>query len=383
MKVYPLNNKKQMTHHYKGVILLFTLVIMTIISSVVGSYLGFVQSSIKSIGAQISDSQAIYLADAGLEMSIWYLRNIAPDGSTDCSWRTAAYPANPGPGATDPQQISLGEGTFTIWVQDSGSDVQVYSRGTAGGLSRVITRTLALGSEVLERAIHADGAHLKLTDTSGTINGNVSCFISILPDPLPTGLTITGNIVQGNDQVKVSPDFVLDSYYTLANDAGQVATEKTFSNGTYTGIWYITNDATIGDNARIEGSVISEKTITFGDKANNVFIDPTLYDSAQNYPALYAGTSIISTGTGKPSQRIGLQNSTINGLVLAGNNITFDYISNSTFNGTILAGNNMQMENGTNLTVNYDKGIFSPMPIGFTFSGGENTVLSQTDWNEL
>ncbi len=367
----------------KGAVLLFTLIVMITLISVVGAYLDFVQSSTRSTGAQIEDSQAIYLADAGLDMAIWYLRNTAPDGSTDCFWCTTAYPAVPGPDPNDPQQRSFGNGTFTIWVQDSGSDIQVYARGTVGGLSRVITQTLTLTSSALERAIHADGAHLKLTNSSGTINGNVSCFVSVLPDPLPAGLTITGDVVQGAEQVKVNPDLILDSYYTLATAAGQVVANKTFANATYMGIWYITNQATIGDNARIEGSVICEKGIVFDGKADNVFIDPAFFYPTQNYPALYAGTDITSTDTGKPSQRIGLQNSTINGLVFAERKIIFDWLLNTTFNGTILAGQNIDMQNGSGFIVNYNEDIFTPMPPGFSFSGGDYTVMPQGDWNEI
>ncbi len=368
------------TRYEKGAVLLFTLIVMITLISVVGAYLGFVQSSTRSTGAQIEDSQAIYLADAGLNQAIWYLINTAPDGSADYSWRTTAYPAAPGPDPNDPQQESLGNGTFTIWVQDSGSDIQIYSRGTVGELTRIITQTMVTTSKVLERSVHADGAHLKLTNSSGTINGNVSCFVSVLPDPLPAGLTITGDVVQGADQVKVNPDLILDSYYTLAAAAGQVVANKTFANDTYRGIWYITAKAIIQSNARIEGSIIA-KTIQFDYAADNVFIDPTLFDPTQNYPALYAWTNISSTGTG--SNKIGLQNSTINGLVLAKQNITFNWLLNTTFNGTILAGQNIDMQNGSGFIVNYNEDIFTPMPPGFSFSGGEETLIPQKDWDEI
>ena len=378
-------HKLTVNHGKKGTVLLFTLMVMVVLSSVVGAYLGFVQYSTISTGAQISDSQAIYLADAGLNQAIWYLMNTAPDGSDDYSWRTTAYPAVPGPNSTDPRQESFGNGTFTIWVQDSnsGSNVQIYALGTVGELTRIITQTMVTTSKVLERAVHADAAHLKLNNSSGTINGNISCFISVLPDPLPVGMIITGDVIQGAEQVKVSPDLILDSYYTLAAAAGQVVANKTFANDTYTGIWYITNQATIGDNARIEGSVICEKSITFDGKADNVFIDPTLYDPTQNYPAIYAGSDITSTDTGNPAQRIGLQNSTINGLILVESNITFDYLSNTTFNGTIVAGNNIQMEHGINIRVNFNEDIFTPMPPGFSFSGGEDTLIPQKNWDEI
>jgi len=373
-------HKLTVNHGKKGTVLLFTLMVMVVLSSVVGAYLGFVQSSTRSTGAQIEDSQAIYLADAGLSQAIWYLMNTAPDGSGDYSWRTTTYPAVPGPNSTDPRQKSFGNGTFTIWVQDSNSGVQIYARGTVGELTRIITQTMVTTSKVLERAVHADASHLKLNNSSGTINGNISCFISVLPDPLPAGLTITGDVVQGEDQVKVNPELVLDSYYTLAAAAGQVVASKTFANATYTGIWYVTNKATIGDNARIEGSIIA-KTIIFDYAADNVLIDPTLYDPTHNYPALYAWNDITSTGTG--GNKIGLQNSTINGLVLAKQNITFDWLLNTTFNGTILAGQNIDMQNGSGFIVNYNEDIFTPMPSGFSFSGGEETLMPQKDWDEI
>ena len=383
MNTFNMRYEIRDTRYEKGAVLLFTLMVMIALTSVVVAYLGFVQYSTISTGAQIDDSQAIYLADAGLNQALWYLNNIAPDGSIDYSWRTTAYPAVPGPNSTDPRQESFGNGTFTIWVQDLGSNIQIYARGTVGELTRIITQTVVRTSKILERGVHADLAHLKLNNSSGTINGNISCFTSVLPNPLPAGLIITGDVVQGSDQVKVNPDLILDIYYTLASAAGQVVTNKTFANDTYTGIWYITNQATIGDNARIEGSVICEKGVTFDGKANNVFIDPTLYDPTQNYPAIYAGLDITSTDTGNPVQRIGLQNSTINGLILVESNITFDYLSNTTFNGTIIAGNNIQMEHGINISVNFNEDIFTPRPPGFSFSGGEETLIPQKDWDEI
>ncbi len=156
MKPFQIKHKSKVTYGRKGVVLLFTLMVMVTLISVVGAYVGFVQSSTRSTGAQIEDSQAIYLADAGVNQAIWYLNNIAPDGSSDYSWRTTAYPAVPGPDVTDPQQRSVGDGTFTIWVQDLGSDIRLYARGTVGELTRIITQTMVTTSKVLERAIHAD-----------------------------------------------------------------------------------------------------------------------------------------------------------------------------------------------------------------------------------
>jgi len=349
-----------------GQALLFTLFVMITLTSVVGAYLGFVQHSTRSTGAQIDSSKAFYLAEAGLQRYVFFLKY-------EQDYRDN-YPN---------LNETLGEGSYSVQASfdQPTNTYTITSTATVGAISRQITASFVV-SAAIERSIHADGTYLKLTNSSGTINGNISCFTSVLPDPLPAGLAITGDVYQGGEQAKINGGFALSSYYALANAAGQVATNKTFANATYTGIWYITNKATIGDNARIEGSVICEKTIDFNGKANNVFIDPSLYDPNQNYPALYAGGNITSTDTGNPAQRVGLQNSTINGLIFSGSNITFDYMSNTTFTGTILGTNNINMENGRNFTVTYNPDVWDPMPSGFSFSG-KATITVHNDWNEI
>jgi len=352
---------------YGGQALLFTLFVMITLTSVVGAYLGFVQHSTRSTGAQIDSSKAFYLAEAGLQRYVFFLKY-------EQDYRDNHPNLNE----------NLGDGSYSVQAsfEQPTDTYTISSTGTVGAISRQITQSFVVTPAVIERSIHADGTYLKLTNSSGMIDGNVSCFTSVLPEPLPAGLTITGDVYQGDEQAKINGDLTLSTYYALAYAAGQVATNKTFANATYTGIWYITNKATIGDNARIEGSVICEKRIDFNGKANNVFIDPALYDPNQNYPALYAGGSITSTDTGNPAQRVGLQNSAINGLIFSGGNITFDYMSNTTFNGTILATNSISMENGRNFTVTYNPDIWDPMPLDFSFSG-EATITVQNDWNEI
>jgi len=368
----------------KGAVLLFTLVVMITLTSVVGAYLGFVQSSTRSTGAQIADSQAIYLADTGLQYAIYRL--------TDSDYRgnVSRDENNPTTGSAN-----LGEGSYTFEIYRGALEAAdedtfyITSTGTVGGLGRQITQTALETSAVLERAIHADGAHLKLHNSSGTIDGNVSCFISVQPDQLPDDLDISGTVTDQDDgQIKVNPEItsgVGTTYYNLADALGQrVAGNKTFdsSGSPYTGIWYVGGWARIKSNVTINGSIIAGGSITFENSADNVVINPTAYDPTQNYPALVSGSDISSTGVGTP--KIGLQNSTISGLVLAGNNITFDYLkSTTTFTGTILAGNNIEMQYGE-INVTYSEDIFTPMPPGFTYTaGGETTLIPQKDWDEI
>ena len=105
MKIFRTKHKSKVTHGNKGAVLLFTLMVMIVLTSMVGAYLGFVQASTKSTGAQISDCQAIYLAEAGLHKAIWNLMRTVSNSGQGEGWTTA--------GTTE----SLGSGSYTMEVQ--------------------------------------------------------------------------------------------------------------------------------------------------------------------------------------------------------------------------------------------------------------------------
>lgn len=354
----------------RGAVLILVFIIMVALTAITGAFLYMTTFQTESSGYDISSTQAFWIAEGGLQKYFLRLR----DGT---------YGSTTIPDLNE----NLGDGSYSVTASydDSGYPVTytIASTGTVDSISRKLQMVIVETSATLARGIHADGAHLKFNDSSGTVNGNVSCFVSVQPDPLPAGMTITGTVTDGADQPKIFPALTLTTYEGLADAAGQKKANWTFDNSqTWTGIWYITNKATIESNARIEGSVISEKSIDFENSADNVFIDPTLFDPSENYPALYAGSDLNSSDVG--ANKVGLQNSTINGLVFVDNNLTFDYLSNTTFNGTIIAGNNIDMQDAFSFTVNYDADIFSPMPPGFTFKAGTGlTVLMQRDWDEV
>jgi Tfp pilus assembly protein PilX len=119
MKNFRNKRRSRVTYHDKGAVLLFVLIVMTVLTSVVAAYLGFVQTSTKSTGAQIIDSQAFYLAEAGIHYGIYNLKQ-------DSGWTGT------------PSAVSLGEGTFSVSVVDLGGDYRLTSTGTAYGQSRTI-----------------------------------------------------------------------------------------------------------------------------------------------------------------------------------------------------------------------------------------------------
>lgn len=119
MKIFLNKHSLRKTCCNKGVVLLFVLMVMVVLSSIIGAYLGFVHLSTKSTGAQIIDSQTFYLADAGIHYAIYSLKQ-------DPNWAGTASP------------VSLGEGTISVSVIDLGSDYRLTSTATVYGQSRTI-----------------------------------------------------------------------------------------------------------------------------------------------------------------------------------------------------------------------------------------------------
>lgn len=341
-------------------VLILTFIVLTTITAIVVAFLCMTSIQIKGSGYDIDSSKALWLAEAGLQKAFYTLQN-------DVSYQNS------------PTNISgtLGSGTYSVSCVTNASVYAFTSIGTVGVMRRIITHSMAFVSSALVRAIHADGSTLDFDNSTGVINGNVSCNVQIKNY---SGMTINGVITEGFPMIRPTLDF--DYYKNLAIATGQYDNNaKTFASGTYSGVWYVKGQVTIGSGAIINGSVIGDSSISFDKAAANVQISP---DPLFNYPALAAKQNISTSASGTGGDKIGLKNSTINGLVLAQANITFNWIVNSTVNGTILSGNNMTMANGTGITLNYNGDIFAPMTPGFAYSpGGSSSVVSQKDWNEI
>jgi hypothetical protein len=309
----------------------------------------------------VKSAKALWIAEGGIQQVLYRLK-------TDSDYRD-----NPTTVAGN-----LGDGSYSVTVSKNSSTYTMTSTGSmasaaAENIRRQITQTAVVTAGGITSGILADGSNINFDDSTGTVNGDITCHVAVNNYE---GMTISGTITEGADKITPALDF--NYYKTLAQAAGQYSTSNlTFQNATYTGVWYTTKKATIGDNAIINGTIVCEGTLQFNGRATGVQINP-----ANNYPALATATSISSTGSGSP--KIGLQNSTVNGLVFAGNNITFDYLNTTAFNGTILSGNNISLQDGTGITVTYNPDIFNPMTPGLTISGtGSVTVTPQKDWNEI
>lgn len=360
-KFFSLHTMKSLIiRNHKGAVLILTFIVMTTLAAITAAFLYMTSIQTKGAGYDIVSSKALWLAEAGLQKALYTLKN-------DANYQNTPYLITG----------NLGDGAYSVSATKNGSIYTFTSTGTVSVMSRQIRASAAFTSSVLVRSIHADGSTVDFNGSTGIINANVSCHVHVTNYE---GMTINGTLTEGFQMINPTLDF--DYYKSLAAASGQLITGSyTFENGTYSGVWYATRGVTIGNNAIINGSIFSDSDIQFVDKANNVQITPS---PLTNYPALAAKNNMSTSATGAPGERIGLQNSTINGLILTQNNITFDDVKDSTINGTILAGNNFSMGRGSGITINYNDNIFAPMPPAFTYSpGGDLVVVFQKDWNEI
>lgn len=339
----------------KGAVLLLTFIIMITLTVITSAFLFMISIQTKGSGYDIVSHKALWLAEAGLQKAFYTLKN-------DVNYQQS------------PTLISgsLGNGTYSVSAVKNNNIYTFSSIGTVSVMNRKITHSMALTSSVLVRSIHADGSNLDFQNSNGTINGNVSCHVHVVNYG---NMVINGTVTDGFPMI--NPTINYNYYKTLAQGQSKYyTTDLTFQNGTFTGVYYTTKKVTIGDNTVINAAIIAEGNIDFN-TASTVRINPV-----NNYPVLVTKGQINSTGVGNP--KVGLQNSTVNGLIIAEQNITFDYLKNTTFNGTMLANSNISMKYGSNFALNYNENIFVPMPPGFSYTaGGTTAVISQKDWNEI
>ena len=121
----------------KGSVLILTFLFMTTSVVLTMAYLAMIRYDTVLVNSRSNGVHALYIAEAGLNKAAWYLLNIAPDNTTDGSWRTLAYPTAPGLNSNDPQQESFGGGSYTIWVQDASGAIEIVSSGVYNGIGHV------------------------------------------------------------------------------------------------------------------------------------------------------------------------------------------------------------------------------------------------------
>ncbi|MFH1783776.1 MAG: hypothetical protein ABH868_02610 [bacterium] len=116
----------------RGVALLLTIGIMGALMVIMVAYLSMTETEMKTIGGQISNTQALYVGDSGLQYAIYRLH-------TDSNWDEDA-------GVTH----VLGNGSFIVDTRDiaGGTPPEQYKRitvtGTVSGLDRLVKQDISV-----------------------------------------------------------------------------------------------------------------------------------------------------------------------------------------------------------------------------------------------
>jgi len=342
----------------KGVALILTFIFMVSLTIVIGSYLFLVTYETRSSAVQSNNIQALYFAESALNHAVYYLTNTAPDSSSDGSWRTTAYPAVPGADPTDPQQESLGNGTYTMWVETSGSDILVTGRGTVGGILRIIQETIILATgtpAAFNYASYSDGS-IEFNSTSGTVTGDLATTGTVDNEG---GMTIAGTITESSGVAAITVS--TSDYAGIAGTS--ISGDHTFTAGTYSGIYYVDGNVTIDDSVTFNGTVVATGSIDL-ERADSFTSTPT-----DNYPALVSDASVNADR---------MENSTINGLVYAATQINMSRLDTVTIEGSLISSGDIDLDRGSTLVITYDLDLASDPPP--YFSAGSTTGAG---WDEI
>ena len=320
----------------EGVVLILRFIVMTTLTAVVAAFLSMTSIQTKGSGYDIASHKALWLAEAGLQQVIYQLKN-------DANYRSNPTTVNG----------NLGSGSYSVSVSVNGSTYTPTSLGTVSVLNRKVIQSVVVTTipEAFGYVIYADDNYR----TSGATN-----------------LIVTGSVVSGA-QAENFPTVDYTYYYNNAPPAQRITGNKTFSAGTYSGIWYITGNVTIQDSVTINGTIVTEDKISSTNK-ENVTINPTSPN-----PALIANNDITFKGS---------ENIIINGLIYAGADGSGDFNLKDTktvnINGTIVAGSDVDLRDSEDVTITYSSSIVTNPPPGFSGGGGSGaTVAPQKDWNEI
>lgn len=316
-------------------------ILLTIIVIVLFSGLGLIGLSMLITETQMSidtttSAQAFYIAEGGMQYYLEQLQN-------DSSWATPP---------DKPNGKSLGKGTFTITTDNEEDDsIDVISTANVTGM---------------------DGGTIVRIVTSHVTSGSALCYDYVLyasGNITPTGYTPASGTTLAGATVFPSVDTAVGGYYYNLAPVGQrISGNRTFTAGTYSGIWHIDGNVTIRSLVTINGTIISTRGISCSNRFN-ISINPT-----SNYPALVAEDA-ISFGN--------VLSLNMTGLVYGGSDGDGGVsITNSTgsFFGIIMAQGNINLSGSGFFTVNYDVSIKTNPPPGF--SGGE-AGAGVSNWKEI
>lgn len=381
--------------------LLVTFILLIALSFTVFSYLYLIGFRVKESGFRVSENQAFYAAEAGLNKAIWYLGTSTAQGGKGASWRVTS------------SQEAFGRGKYYITVRDSATgEVQIISTGEVLGTRKTVSQTLVTGGlpTAFNYSLYSNSTSAisgsAIVDGDMYVNGNttLSDYVHVQNGDIyhPTGTTISVSgsptYVDGG-QPNPKPSFpALDSssYDSLITTASHVAAgDVSYTDATVNlngSTIYVKGNVTIAGNTTFNGpgAIVATGTIslsgnTYSTGSVNFISNGQISATGNTYTAgstYYSTTSIFASG----NTRVSVGSFITKGNVTLGGNLNLSGIiyaqgSASLTGNTIVTGSLVTNSVSTitdNSHVTYDPTYFpAQMPVGFT---GTTLTVKKGTW---
>lgn len=390
MKGNKRNNKiKYLLSNQKGMALITTLIFVIILVTFGVALLTMTSNESKLSTLQRESTRAFYLAETGIEKSLWYI-NFSLDNTEGLDWRTTE--AEPYSEGSSDEYFEVVVTTDTVDPDDGEATIiKFVSTGTVNKGGEYNKGSRSIEVKLIKGIAQSDSLSYNfaiLTDKDMTINGNIyvsgdihsneDITVAGVSFDLTNGTASASGDIYGfpegssNQPTQPIPVVDFDHYKAIAKGDGGVyygdSTSKTFNtNETITGIHFIDGDVIIKAPCKEliiqDGGIFATGTITVSGNSE-VFIEHS--DDYDNPLALIAQGDITIGGTVHGEGVIQTYGTfTLNGTI----NIE---------TGCVVAEDGIFNGGGGDMNIVYDNGLQNEIVVG---TGVE--VWKKASWREI
>ncbi len=318
-------------------------------------------------------SQALYVAEGGLQYIIQDQFATDNDFSDNVSPTGAPFGGNP---------VNLSPGQFWVeYVNLLSTSVTLRVTSQVGNSTRVVQQSLALTPGGFAYVTMA-GGNIVMNSSDGDLYGDVGVNGNVVIDD---DVIQHGTVTDHASLTLPTMDFSAYSAMTTSTHSGN----KTF-NSNYSGNLLVTGNCTINANVVITGVLYCNGNINVN--GNNVVVDGTLVsggnftgdnrsglqvtgqspDPNTHMPAIVAGGNIVMNNS---------DGAVISGLLWAGGNIVTDHADDLQVTGSYIAGGNIVSNHADDILLTFDADLLVGVPGLSALPGGDaSSSLSLSDY---
>ncbi len=323
-------------------------------------------------------SQALYVADGGLQYIQMSQLNNDMNFSDNVSPTGVPYGGTP---------VTLGSGQFWAeYLNKTASSMTVRVTARVGNAVKVISQNVTRASSPNEFAVMA-GGNFNSNSSTGVINGNIAITGNANID---SDVTVNGTISSSPTMTMPQLDFNVYKAMCSSTYVGNLIINANYTgnrcvtgtvvirdNVTYTGLLYATGNVTImGNNVTINGSIFSESNFR-ADHNTGLSIRANTSNPSQMMPAIASKGNLSIVGS---------DGMIVEGYAWTEGNLDFGNSDHYRVRGALVAGGdfngNIIMNSTEDLSLTFDASYMTGM-VGYT-PGGLPTgplTISLASWD--